>query len=320
MPVDQYIGGVEHAILHLLYSRFFMRAIDYKNDKFNIKEPFEGLFTQGMVCHETYKDQNNKWLSPEEIEKNEKGKIVKKKDRTEVKIGQSESMSKSKKNVIDPENMIRSYGADAVRWFILSDSPPEKDIQWSNQGVNAAYKFLQKIYNLNDLILNRKDCKPDKDEEFESIFCNYILKITNLINNFHLNVVVANVYEIFNLINSYLKKNVSNSCLKRNFSNLMKILIPFTPHLAHECLELMGEKNIDKWPTVNQKLLKNQKIKMAIQINGKTKEVIEVKKDLLEKELVAETMRVEKIKKLLTDKKIFKTIYVKNKIINYLTK
>ncbi len=320
MPVDQYIGGVEHAILHLLYSRFFMRALKKTNTEIKYEEPFKGLFTQGMVCHETYKDQNNKWLSPEEIEKNEKGKIVKKKDRTEVKIGQSESMSKSKKNVIDPENMIRSYGADAVRWFILSDSPPEKDIQWSNQGVNAAYKFLQKIYNLNDLILNRKDCKPDKDEEFESIFCNYILKITNLINNFHLNVVVANVYEIFNLINSYLKKNVSNSCLKRNFSNLMKILIPFTPHLAHECLELMGEKNIDKWPTVNQKLLKNQKIKMAIQINGKTKEVIEVKKDLLEKELVAETMRVEKIKKLLTDKKIFKTIYVKNKIINYLTK
>ncbi len=144
MPVDQYIGGVEHAILHLLYSRFFMRAVKKNKAEVKDKEPFKGLFTQGMVCHETYKDNRGKWLQPDEIEKNSENVYLKISDKTEVIVGPSESMSKSKKNVIDPENMINSYGADAVRWFILSDSPPDKDIQWSNQGVNAAYKFTSK--------------------------------------------------------------------------------------------------------------------------------------------------------------------------------
>ena len=126
MPVDQYIGGVEHAILHLLYSRFFMRAIQKNNPKIKVQEPFNGLFTQGMVCHETYKDSNGKWLSPDQVKKNDKGEFVNNLDSTKVIVGPSESMSKSKKNVIDPENMIKAYGADAVRWFILSDSPPKK--------------------------------------------------------------------------------------------------------------------------------------------------------------------------------------------------
>ena len=320
MPVDQYIGGVEHAILHLLYSRFFMRALKKNNNKINNEEPFKGLFTQGMVCHETYKDASGKWLNPEEIEKDKNGNLIKIKDKTKVIAGPSESMSKSKKNVIDPESMIKSYGADAVRWFILSDSPPEKDIQWSNQGVNAAYKFLQKLYNLNNLIINRSDHKPLKDDEFETSFNSYVLKITNLINNFHLNVVVANVYEIYNLINSILAKEISNACLKRNFINLMKILIPFTPHLAHECLEQLGEKDVDNWPKINKKLITAQKIKIAIQINGKTKEIIEVKENLSEKDLVIESKKNAKIKKNLVDKKIIRTVYVKNRIINYLIK
>ena len=130
MPVDQYIGGVEHAILHLLYSRFFMQALSYQNPSFNILEPFEGLFTQGMVCHETYKDKNNNWISPDEIEVKNGKKVLKKNQTEEIKIGPSESMSKSKKNTIDPEKIIEMYGADSARLFILSDSPPEKDIQW----------------------------------------------------------------------------------------------------------------------------------------------------------------------------------------------
>ena len=165
MPVDQYIGGVEHAILHLLYSRFFMRAIQKKNKKIKIKEPFKGLFTQGMVCHETYKDTKGKWLSPEDIVKDSKGNFINNLDKTKVIVGPSEAMSKSKKNVVDPENMIKSYGADAVRWFILSDSPPEKDVQWSNQGVNSAYKFLQKLYNLTIIIIDRKDTTNEKDKD-----------------------------------------------------------------------------------------------------------------------------------------------------------
>ena len=156
MPVDQYIGGVEHAILHLLYSRFFMQALSYKNDDFKLKEPFDGLFTQGMVCHETYKDQNNKWLSPDEVISEDGKKFFKKDSPSEqVVVGPTESMSKSKKNTIDPENIIKNYGADSVRLFILSDSPPEKDVQWSDQGMLASFKFVQKLWTLNSKILDK---------------------------------------------------------------------------------------------------------------------------------------------------------------------
>jgi leucyl-tRNA synthetase len=320
MPVDQYIGGVEHAILHLLYSRFFMRAAKKNNSKIKTLEPFNGLFTQGMVCHETYKDINGKWLNPEEIEIDDKGEFVKSLDQTKVTVGPSESMSKSKKNVIDPERMIESYGADAVRWFILSDSPPEKDVQWSNQGVNASYKFLQKLYNLTHVVLNRKNTKNDKGKDFEIKFNEYIFKITYLINNFQLNVVIANIYSIYNLFSSVANKEVSNEILKKNLAKLMKVLIPFVPHLAYECLEKLGEKDINVWPKTNTKMNNVEKIKLAVQINGKTREIIEVKKDLDEKNIISECKKVNKISELLKKNEIKKIIFVKNKVINYLTK
>jgi len=318
MPVDQYIGGVEHAILHLLYSRFFMHTIQKNNTKINTKEPFKGLFTQGMVCHETYKGSDGKWLSPDEIEKNDENLFVKILDKTKVVVGPSESMSKSKKNVIDPESMVKSYGADSVRWFILSDSPPEKDVQWSNQGVNAAYKFLQKLYNLNHVIINREDSTNNKGKDFEIKINNYILKITNLINNFQLNVVVANIYSIYSLFNAAVIEEISNDCLKKNLTKLMKILIPFVPHLAHECLEQLSAKEINVWPKVDDKLGLSEKIKIAIQINGKTKEIIEVKKDLDEKNVIVECKKIIKINKILSKNEIKKIIFVRNKIVNYL--
>ena len=319
MPVDQYIGGVEHAILHLLYSRFFMRAIQKNNSKIETIEPFEGLFTQGMVCHETYKDVAGKWLSPEEVEKNDKNQILKILDKTNVVVGQSESMSKSKKNVIDPENMINTYGADAVRWFILSDSPPEKDVQWSSQGVNAAYKFLQKLYNLTNIIITRKDITNNDNKDFDVKFNGYVLKITDLINNFQLNVVIANVYSIYNLFNSSLNSKISNQCLQNNLSKLMIMLVPFVPHLAHECLEQLGEKNTSKWPKMDNKLNLNQKIKIAIQVNGKTREIIEIKKDSDEKKVIDESKKIKKINEFLNKFEIKKIIFIKNRIINYLT-
>ena len=312
MPVDQYIGGVEHAILHLLYSRFFMRVIKKNNPTIIEKEPFKGLFTQGMVCHETYKNLEGKWMSPDEIEEID--------DKKNIVVGPSESMSKSKKNVIDPENMIKTYGADSVRWFILSDSPPEKDVQWSNHGVNAAYKFLQKIYNFSTIIANREDKKGLNEKIFEATFNNYILKITSLINKFHLNVVIANVYSIYTLFSKAANEQISNECLKKNFINLLKVLIPFTPHLAYECLEQLGEKDPDIWPQIDKKNLIDEKVTIAIQINGKTKEVIEVKKDLDEKNVINETKLIKKINENLMNKEIIKIIFVKNKIINYLIK
>ena len=319
MPVDQYIGGVEHAILHLLYSRFFMRAIQKCNPKIKTKEPFKGLFTQGMVCHETYKDTGGKWLSPEEIEKNDEGKFIKRLDKTKVVVGPSESMSKSKKNVIDPESMISTYGADAVRWFILSDSPPEKDVQWSNQGVNAAYKFLQKLYNLNHTIINRKEITNDNDKDFDIKFNNFILKINGLINNFQLNVVIANIYSAYSFFNSALDQKISNQCLIKNQKKLMKILIPLVPHLAHECLEKLDAKDIDTWPETDAKLSLNERITIAVQINGKTREIVEIAKDLDEKNVIKEVEKIQKINDKLKQGEIKKIIFVKNKIINYLT-
>ena len=318
MPVDQYVGGIEHAILHLLYSRFFMRAVKKNDPSIKTEEPFKGLFTQGMVCHETYKDQNGKWMSPEEIKKDENNNFIKIKDGSKIIVGPSESMSKSKKNVIDPEKMINSYGADAVRWFILSDSPPDRDVEWSDQGVNAAYKFLQKIYNLNHEIIIRKDKKGLDDEGLNLQTNNYITKITNFIENFNLNVAIANAYTIYNFFNKALTENISNECLKNNFIQFLKTLIPFTPHLAYECLELQNKNNEPYlWPMVNKNIKVQEKVKIAIQINGKTKQIIEMDKDLDEKEIINK-FKNEKVYQQLNNKKIIKTIFVKNRIINYL--
>ena len=229
-------------------------------------------------------------------------------------------MSKSKKNVIDPESMIKRYGADAVRWFILSDSPPEKDVQWSDQGVNSAYKFLQKIYNLNNLILLRLEKKQTQDLELDFKINNYIIKITELINNFSLNVVVANVYTIYNLLFQSMEKEISNNCFKKNYCKFLKILIPFIPHIANECLEQLGEKNVDTWPEIERKININEDIKIAVQINGKTRKVIEVSKNLNEKDIMNECLKDKKLEELLNTNKILKTVFVKNKIINYLIK
>jgi leucyl-tRNA synthetase len=322
MPVDQYIGGVEHAILHLLYSRFFMRIAKLTNNKIMEEEPFKGLFTQGMVCHETYKDSKNKWLGTDEITKENSGRTIKKSDKSLVAVGPSEAMSKSKKNTVDPESMIKIYGADAVRWFILSDSPPEKDVQWSNQGVNAAFKFLQKIWNLNSLIISRNDQKGDKlvEEKLTREVSNYLLKITNLIENFQLNVVIAQAYEIYRLFSNSVNLNINNQCLKKNLINFMTILIPLVPHIANECLEKLGAENVEFWPKFDKKLLGKQKIKIAIQINGRTKGVLEVDKDLSEANIVKISKENNKINKNLKNKDIIKIIFVKNKIINFLVK
>ncbi len=320
MPVDQYIGGIEHAILHLLYSRFFMRALKKNNKKIKDNEPFKGLFTQGMVCHETYKDQKGKWLSPLEVEKNSDGALQKISDKTKVIVGPSESMSKSKKNVVDPESMIKSYGADSVRWFILSDSPPEKDIQWSNQGVNAAYKFLQKIYNLCYEVNKGSEKNSNLDKSFNLKMNSYVNKITKCINNFNLNVVVANVYEIYNLFQSHLSKEVSNTCMKNNLIKLMKILVPFTPHIAYECLEMLGAKEIKTWPKVDTKLIKQEKIKIAIQINGKTRDVIEIDKGISQISVEKLCKNNNKVKNKILSKPVHKVIFVKDRIINFIMK
>tara|TARA_Y100001970_G_scaffold153682_1_gene188156 strand:+ start:14830 stop:17361 length:2532 start_codon:yes stop_codon:yes gene_type:complete len=322
MPVDQYIGGVEHAILHLLYSRFFMRAIKLCNKKVEVKEPFKGLFTQGMVCHETYKDKNGKWLSPDQIEKNKDG-FTSKIDGSRVKVGPSEAMSKSKKNIVDPESMIKIYGADAVRWFILSDSPPDRDVQWSTEGVSAAHKFIQRIWGLNNKIMSKNDSKDNDDEKrFLSKFNDYIFKISDLIEKFHLNVAIAKIYEMTSLLEVNLTKKISQKCLLESQKQFIKVIMPFAPHLSCECLsKLEGGNFYDKiqWPKGNKSLLKDQEVTLVVQINGKKRGLFLAKKDLSEKDALMEAKKIENIKKNLKNKKIVKNIFVKNKIINFIT-
>ena len=320
MPVDQYIGGIEHAILHLLYSRFFMKAIKQCDNKIRQSEPFKNLFTQGMVCHETYKDVNGNWMYPDEIEKISSNKAIKKIDKSEIIIGSPESMSKSKKNTVDPETMIKKYGADSVRWFILSDSPPEKDTQWSDTGVASSFKFLQKIWNLNRLIIERKetDNEVKKDEEiFDTKINLYIHKIDESINNFHFNVAIAQFYEVYKFLFDSLNLGLKNKLLIEGIIKIMKLMIPFTPHLAYECLNNLKCKDINQWPKIDLKKLEKTKIKLVIQINGKTREVLTLDKNLGESEVNKIVRALPKASKYLTDKKIKKTIFVKNKIINY---
>ena len=318
MPVDQYIGGIEPAILHLLYSRFFTKGISKCKKNLKLNEPFKNLFTQGMVCHETYRDQNGNWLYPDEVEKKNPNNVVKLSDKSKVMVGPAESMSKSKKNTIDPEEMILQYGADAVRWFILSDSPPEKDIQWSDRGVSSANKFLQKIWNLNHLILNRKQTKSDKNfaKKFILEIDSFVLKIDNSIKNFRFNVSIAHFYEVYNFFKDCLDKNIENKILEENMTKIMKLMIPFTPHLSFECLEKLNCKSINQWPDVKTDII--EEVKVAIQVNGKTRDIITIKKDVDERDVNTIVNSKSKAKKYIENKKILKTIFVKNKIINYI--
>ena len=318
MPVDQYIGGIEHAILHLLYSRFFTKGVKSFNKKFNITEPFKNLFTQGMVCHETYKDEKGEWLYPEEIQKISKSLSIKKSDKKKVIVGASESMSKSKKNTVDPETMIKQYGADSVRWFILSDSPPEKDVQWSDSGVASSNKFLQKIWNLNVQILSKKENKINKElmNKFNLEIDSIAFKIDKSIEEFKFNVTIAHFYEIYRVFLKYINTDLSNECLKTNITKMMKLMMPFTPHLSNECLEKLKCNNFDEWPKIKGDTL--EIIKFAVQVNGKTRDIISIKKDLIKDEIHEIVLKNSKAKKFIENKKITKTIFVKGKIINYI--
>jgi leucyl-tRNA synthetase len=317
MPVDQYIGGVEHAILHLLYSRFFMHALNFSNDDFINTEPFKGLFTQGMVCHETYKDENNKWVSPDElITEDNKNFYLKYNPSQKVLVGPSESMSKSKRNTIDPEKIIKNFGADAVRLFILSDSPPEKDVQWSERGMESSYKFLQKLWSLHQKILNKKSELSTINNEIE-IFTNEIIqKITNNLENFHYNVIIANLHEIYRFYKTEIEKPTNKDNLLFNYQKIIKMMMPIIPHFANECFTQLNINNDYKWPEVESALLKKKEYNIVIQINGKKRDLLTVSQELSEKQILKKVMESEKCSKYFEKKEIKKTIYIKGKIIN----
>ena len=327
MPVDQYVGGVEHAILHLLYSRFFTRALN-KSKKIKFKEPFSGLFTQGMVCHETYKLKNGEWLFPNEIyEKN--NKHYHSLTNEEVIKGPSESMSKSKKNVVDPEDIINEYGADTARLFMLSDSPPERDINWSLSGINGAWKFTQKfwrtVYSCTDVFKIDLDTKPqtfsNESYEFRKKIHRGLKAITDGIENFQMNVAVAKIHELTSNIGVFVPKSDADKwCLKEAVTILIKVTEPIMPHLSEECWHQMGNTNsiIDtKWPQFEDDLLIDDECIIIIQINGKKRAEIKMPSNSTENAVFENVMKLINIKNYIKENSLIKKkIFIPNKILN----
>ncbi len=326
MPVDQYIGGVEHAILHLLYSRFFVKAISYKDKNFKLFEPFAGLFTQGMVCHETYKDQENNWLHPDEVStKDGKNFFLKKDVGKKVIVGPPESMSKSKKNTVEPSIMIEKYGADAVRLFILSDSPPEKDVQWSEEGMQASFRFIQKLWilhlNIKNILNNKRKIinSTDVTDELNKFTNQTIFKITNNIEKFSYNVIIANLYEIYNFLIKKTDFYINKEILRKNYINILSAMLPIIPHFAQECLSTLNVEKIS-WPLIDEKYLKEDNVEIVIQINGKKRFTVQNKIDSSEKEIYDNLINTEYFKKNYNTDQILKIIFVKNRLLNLILK
>ena len=317
MPVDQYIGGVEHAILHLLYSRFFMKALSHKNDKLNISEPFSGLFTQGMVCHETYKDHNNNWVSPDEIDTINGKKFLIKDNSKEIKVGPSESMSKSKKNTIDPEKIIMNYGADAARLFILSDSPPEKDVQWSEEGIVSSFKFIQKLWNLNLKIKEKINMNyiEDTDGEIKKFTNKFLKRVTENLENFNYNKIVANLHEMYSFLFKQLDRDYKKETLYENYEKILIAITPVVPHFSSECLQLLNSKE-KRWPKYDENELQENTVKIVIQINGKKRGLIETNKEISEEKLFEIISNDETITKYFDEKNVKRKIYIKDKLMN----
>ena len=321
MPVDQYIGGVEHAILHLLYSRFFTLALQDEY-KFKFSEPFENLFTQGMVCHPTFKTNLGKWVFPKDvIEKNNSFSL---KNNEEVIKGDSQAMSKSKKNIIDPDDIIKLYGSDAVRWFILSDSPPDKDIQWSDNGIQGAFKYIQKIWGTYEKIkiYENKNEKEINNKLIKNT--NLLIKeITDCIEKFHINVAVAKLYIFLNNLNEEIERQIID---KEEIINLYKkyliIISAFIPYIANECWEkITGRQDISlqEWPKIDELLLNKENFDIVVQINGKKRAIINAPNNESEANILSKSLAIKNIQVILDKKIIIKKIFIKNKLLNIVT-
>jgi leucyl-tRNA synthetase len=320
LPVDQYIGGIEHAIMHLLYARFFTKALR-DCGYFNLNEPFSGLLTQGMICHRTFKNTAGDWLSPDEVVKNDDSWITKQKGEAVV-AGRIEKMSKSKKNTIDPSDIINRYGADSMRLFVLSDSPPTRDLEWSDEGVEGSYKYLSSIYKfvINFIQTGQYEKNIDftKEIKLKKLAHQTIVRITDDLGNFALNKAIANIRK---LTNELFTSQISFNTTKEIIEIMLKLLSVFTPHITADLWEKMGHKtNIynEKWPIADEQFLSVTTTNMAIQVNGKTRALIELPYDCTQEEALLAAKDIRALDKYLLDAKIKKIIYVTNRILNFI--
>lgn len=335
LPVDQYIGGIEHAILHLLYSRFFARAMK-KTGHINIGEPFDGLFTQGMVVHETYRSQNGGWMTPNEvrIEATQNGRCAfSLLDGSPAQIGQIEKMSKSKRNTVDPDEIIETYGADTARWFMLSDSPPDRDVIWSEEGVQGASRYVQQIWRLaiqlSEICQNasESDVSSKAGLEIRRISHSHLQKVQENIERLRFNTAIAEIRKMTNALSMSLGSISSPEELTQDVREayrealhfLILMLAPMMPHLAEECWAFAGFEGLAaeaKWPTVNVLFATSQNLVLPVQVNGKKRAELAIEAEADNQTVEAEALRLEPIMRELAGRAPKKVIIVPKRIVN----
>jgi leucyl-tRNA synthetase len=321
LPVDQYIGGIEHAILHLLYARFFTRGM-HDTGWTKIDEPFAALFTQGMVCHETYKDEAGNWVQPVDIEKRDGGTYLKGTE-TEVTVGSSEKMSKSKKNTIAPMGMIDVFGADAIRWFMLSDSPPERDVDWSEAGAEGCWKFVQRIHRL---VTETEGLPPTGAKigdvsgaalELRQATHRAIAAVTEDLAALRFNRAVAQIYTLANAISGATA--VDGAVRREALDAIVLLCGPMMPHLAETCWEALGHQMMlvdTPWPSFIAALTKSDTVTIAVQVNGKLRATRQLPQGTDKAEVERIALDLDEVKKALDGKTPKKVIVVPNKIVN----
>lgn len=336
LSVDQYIGGIEHAILHLLYARFFTKALQ-KCGKLDISEPFKALMTQGMVCHETYKDSHGNWLTPQDIHKGEDGSYVKIIDNTPVVVGRTEKMSKSKKNVVDTDDMIEAFGADATRLFMLSDSPPEKDLEWTSGGIDGSWRYVNRLWTLIHVYGNRlkavpKISKPSQFSEMATELRRYthktLMAVTSDIEKFKFNRAVALIREFTNFLESYenkAQKSIQEQDVLFSIQEAMDVLIimlnPMMPHLAEELWQFMHPESLchdQQWPTYDSTLVVDSILNIAIQVNGKLRGSITIERNTKDEDVKKAALAHENVIKTMDGGIPKKVIYIQGRIVNVL--
>jgi leucyl-tRNA synthetase len=327
MPVDQYIGGVEHAVLHLLYSRFFTRALR-RCGYLDFDEPFEGLFTQGMVTHETYQGPDGSYLEPSEVERAESGAVLRMDDSASVTVGRSEKMSKSKRNVVDPERIIADFGADTARWFMLSDSPPDRDLEWTDGGIAGAHRFVQRIARL---VGDALEALPAPGSAMPSSFGasatglrqivhKAIDGVTGDIEAFHFNRSVARIHELANAIGDFKADDGGDGWAHREALETLIVLSgPMMPHLAEEMWKALGHEGLladAAWPVADASLIVEDSVTIAVQVNGKMRAKLELPRDGDRDAIEAAAMADDNVQRAMAGLTVRKVIVVPNKIVN----
>jgi leucyl-tRNA synthetase len=325
LPVDQYIGGIEHAVLHLLYSRFFTRALK-DCGYIGIKEPFAGLFTQGMVCHETYQDQQGNWLFPEDVRSDESGKLVDRQNRP-VKVGRIEKMSKSRKNVVGLETIVDAYGADTARLYLLSDSPPERDLEWTDAGIEGSWRYVNRLFRLvtePPVPLARSGTKvprelsPAVDKARRAIH-RTIAAVTDDLEKFHFNRAVARIRELTNLVEELTEGAGAGAVMREGIEAAVQLIGPMMPHLAEELWQMLGHTRLladEPWPKADPALVVEEMVTVAVQVNGKLRATIELVRDTDQASAEAAALAQTAVARAMEGKAARKIIVVPNRIIN----